>query len=88
MNTKRLLTFIRGWLPQEPKLPENLLINSQKPVQSKLRLTNSLKIVYGLTLGFVVVYYLVNMLAWVWRGIFDKRPCITNAVDFARLLPY
>ena len=60
MNLKKIMMFIRGWLPQEPKLPKNLLINSQKTIQSSLRLTNSLKIVYELTLGFAVFYFFAN----------------------------
>ena len=31
MNIIKIMMFIRGWLPQEPKLPKNLLTNTQKP---------------------------------------------------------
>ena len=68
MNLKKIMMFIRGWLPQEPKLPKNLLIKSQRPLQSKLRLTNSLKIVYALTLGFMVMVFVVPILSYIWIG--------------------
>ena len=65
MNLKKIMMFIRGWLPQEPKLPKNLLIKTQKPMQSNLRLTNSLKIVYTLTLGFTVLFYLLLISSYI-----------------------
>ena len=69
MNLKKITTFIRGWLPQEPKLAKNVLNNSPKPIQSSLRLTNSLKIVYALTLGFALMWFLLHVTAYTESSI-------------------
>ena len=68
MNLKKITTFIRGWLPQEPKLAKNVLNNSPKPIKSSLRLTNSLKIVYALTLGSTLPLFLLYVTNHISAG--------------------
>jgi len=58
---------IRGWFPEEPKMPKNLLKKPSIQIASCLKLTNSLKIVYGLTLGFVATWYLGYLILYCWN---------------------
>jgi hypothetical protein len=59
--------FIRGWFPEEPKMPKNLLTKAHAPTASYLRFTNSLKIVYTLTLGFVATWFLGLLILYYWQ---------------------
>jgi hypothetical protein len=59
--------FIRGWLPEEPKMPKNLLKNPRLPMTSYLKVTTSLKIVYSLTLGFVASVFLAWLIFYYWQ---------------------
>jgi hypothetical protein len=68
MNLKKLVMSVKGWFPQEPKLPKNQQINSQKLTQSKLRWTNPLRIVYGLTLGSNFIIYLLFITDYISVG--------------------
>jgi hypothetical protein len=65
--------LIQGWFPEEPKLSKNLLKKQQMPIGSYLRLTNSLKIVYGLTLGFVSLALLSWLIVYCWE---EQSPSI------------
>ena len=64
MSVKELLMqCIRGWIPEEPKLPNNFRKNLNLPPTSNLRFTKPLLLVYLLTLGFVAfqfLFYYVN----------------------------
>jgi hypothetical protein len=74
MNAKkRLETLIRGWLPKEPKMPKNLLKKPRMPLASYLKLTNSLKIIYALTLGFVTLSLLAWLIVYCWK---EQTPSI------------
>jgi len=74
---------IRGWLPEEPKMPKNLLKKSSMPIKSYLKLTNSLKIVYALTLGFVASVFLAWLILYYWQ---DWTPDIFSSYLYG--LPY
>ena len=68
MNLKDFFErLIRGWLPEEPKMPKNLLKNPRMPIASYLKFTNPLKIVYGLTLGFVTLSLLAWLIVYCWK---------------------
>ncbi|MBA7474625.1 hypothetical protein ES707_09979 [subsurface metagenome] len=74
---------IRGWFPEEPKMPKNLLKKSSMPITSYLKLTNSLKIVYALTLGFVASVFLAWLILYYWQ---DWTPDIFSSYIYG--LPY
>jgi len=59
--------LIRGWFPEEPKMPKNLLKKPSMPIASCLKFTNSLKIVYALTLGFVATWFLGYLIIYCWK---------------------
>ena len=61
--------LIRGWIPEEPKMPKNLLKNPRMPIASYLKFTNSLKIVYALTLGFVTLCLLAYLIVYCWKEV-------------------
>lgn len=68
MNLKNFFKWlVRGWLPEEPKMPKNLLKKPQMPTASYLKFTNSLKIVYILTLGFVASWFLGFLILYYWQ---------------------
>jgi hypothetical protein len=59
--------LIRGWIPEEPKTPKNMLQKSSMPMASYLKVTTSLKIVYVLTLGFVAALFLGYLISYYWQ---------------------
>jgi len=59
--------LIRGWIPEEPKMPKNLLTKARVPTASYLKFTTSLKIVYALTLGFVATWFLGYLIIYYWK---------------------
>jgi hypothetical protein len=70
MNFKAFFDrFIRGWIPEEPKMPKNLLTKAHVPTASYLKFTNSLKIVYALTLGFVAAWFLGFLILYYWQDL-------------------
>jgi len=74
MNLKDFFErLIRGWLPEEPKMPKNLLKKPRIPLASYLKFTNSLKIVYALTLGFVTLCLLAWLIVYCWK---EQTPSI------------
>jgi hypothetical protein len=73
--------LIRGWFPEEPKMPKNLLKKPRMPIASYLKFTNSLKIVYALTLGFVALSLLAWLIVYCWK---EQTPSIFF-VYFAQL---
>jgi hypothetical protein len=58
--------LIRGWLPEEPKMPQTSLNKAQMQLTSHLRTTNSVKIVYGLTLGCASLVFLSLLIFYCW----------------------
>ncbi len=59
---------IRGWFPEEAKMPKIWLKNVTTPTGSYLKFTNSLKIVYALTLGFVATWFLGHFILYYWQA--------------------
>ena len=64
-----IMKSIRGWFPEEPKMSKNLLKNTSFQTSSPLKLTNPLKIIYTLTLGFVVTTFLVFLIVYYWNEV-------------------
>ncbi|MCW4021636.1 MAG: hypothetical protein NWF02_00530 [Candidatus Bathyarchaeota archaeon] len=68
MTVKNILEqLFRGWIPKDPKMPENMLQNASMPISSSLKLTNSLKIVYALTAGAASSVFLLYLISYFWR---------------------
>jgi len=57
---------IRGWFPQEPKLPQTLLNRASPPAAPYLKFTTPLKIVYAVTLGVVAYWLLGTGIQYFW----------------------
>lgn len=77
MTIKNILEqLFRGWLPEEPKMPESMLQNVNMPTSDSLTLTNSLKIVYALTVGSAASVFLAYLISYFWRessvSVFDE----------------
>jgi len=61
--------LIRGWIPEEPQMPANMLTKARVPKSSYLKFTTSLKIVYALTLGFVAAWFLGYLILYYWQDL-------------------
>ncbi|HER54409.1 MAG TPA: hypothetical protein ENO13_00735 [Candidatus Bathyarchaeota archaeon] len=77
MTIKNILEqLFRGWLPEEPKMPDIIQQNSSMSISDSLKLTNSLKIVYSLTAGAASSVFLLYLISYFWRessvSVFDE----------------
>ena len=83
--------FIRGWIPEEPKMPKNLLTKAHAQTASYLKFTNSLKIVYTLILGFVATWFLGLLIGYYWQdstvNIFSNFLYLLPTLFFINTIP-
>ena len=82
---------IRGWFPQEPKMPQTLLKGVSTPTSPYLRFSASLKIVYALTLGVVAAWLIGYFVMCCWqdssRSILSNYLFVLPSMFFLNLLP-